>query len=145
MFVRVRNEFCIPFPMWCGALVMVSLIEEGRAASKSSLKIWLFSFYAPAADKLVPHKFKNSRFLISNDFSLPNCMYMLNSLKSSLTVYILRCLSACWRDCRDWNRNCKKVQPWEQANIRQKLDLVWRNRRKLAKLSKTTFTYRSSF
>jgi hypothetical protein len=33
---------------------------------------------------------------------------------------------------------------WDQANIQQKLGLVWRNRRKLAKLSKTTFTYRSS-
>jgi hypothetical protein len=33
---------------------------------------------------------------------------------------------------------------WDQANIRQKLGLVWRNRRKLAKLSKTTFTSRSS-
>ncbi len=31
---------------------------------------------------------------------------------------------------------------WDQANIRQKLGLVWRNGRKLAKLSKTTFTYR---
>ncbi len=28
---------------------------------------------------------------------------------------------------------------WDQANIRQKLGLVWRNRRKLAKLSKTAF------
>jgi hypothetical protein len=41
-------------------------------------------------------------------------------------------------------------QEWEkspagnQANIRQKIGLVWRNRRKLANLSKTTFTYRSS-
>jgi hypothetical protein len=29
---------------------------------------------------------------------------------------------------------------WDQANIRQKLGLVWRIERKLAKLSKTTFT-----
>ncbi len=27
----------------------VSAIEEGRASSKSSLKIWLFSFYVPAS------------------------------------------------------------------------------------------------
>jgi hypothetical protein len=27
----------------------VACIEEGRAASKSSLKIWLFSFYFPAS------------------------------------------------------------------------------------------------
>jgi hypothetical protein len=30
------------------------------------------------------------------------------------------------------------------ANTRQKLGLVWRNRKKLAKLSMTTFAYRSS-
>jgi hypothetical protein len=33
---------------------------------------------------------------------------------------------------------------WDQAYIQQKLGLVWRNRIKLSKLSKTTFTYRSS-
>jgi hypothetical protein len=35
---------------------------------------------------------------------------------------------------------------WDQANRRQKICLVWRNtvERKLAKLSKTTFTYHSS-
>jgi hypothetical protein len=32
---------------------------------------------------------------------------------------------------------------WDKANRRQKPGLVWRNRKKLAKLSKTTFTYRS--
>jgi hypothetical protein len=33
---------------------------------------------------------------------------------------------------------------WNQANIRQKLGLVWRNRKKNSQISKTTFTYRSS-
>jgi hypothetical protein len=42
------------------------------------------------------------------------------------------------------NRNGRKVQPWDQANRWQKLGLVWRNRKKLAKLSMPTFTYRSS-
>jgi hypothetical protein len=33
---------------------------------------------------------------------------------------------------------------WDQANRWQKLGLVWRIRKKISQLSKTTFTYRSS-
>ncbi len=34
--------------------------------------------------------------------------------------------------CRDRNKNGRKVQPWDQANTRQKLGLVWRNRKKIS-------------
>ncbi len=33
---------------------------------------------------------------------------------------------------------------WDQANIRRKLGLVWRNRKKISQMTKTSFTYRSS-
>ncbi len=36
------------------------------------------------------------------------------------------------------------MSSWDQANRGEKLVLVWRNRKKLAKLSMTTFAYRSS-
>jgi hypothetical protein len=32
------------------------------------------------------------------------------------------------------NRNGRKVQPWDQANSRQKLGLVWRNRKKICQI-----------
>ncbi len=34
---------------------------------------------------------------------------------------------------------------WDPANRRQKLGLVWKNRKKLAKFLMTTFAYRSSY
>ncbi len=33
---------------------------------------------------------------------------------------------------------------WDQANSRQNLGLVWRNRKKISQIIKTTFAYRSS-
>jgi hypothetical protein len=33
---------------------------------------------------------------------------------------------------------------WDQANIRQKLGLVWRNRKKISQIIKDYFYYRSS-
>ncbi len=38
------------------------------------------------------------------------------------------------RHCKDWNRNCRKVQPWDQANRPQKMGLVWRNRKKISQI-----------
>ncbi len=42
------------------------------------------------------------------------------------------------------NRNGRKFQLGPGKQTAKTWGLVWRNRRKLAKLSKTTFTYRSS-
>jgi hypothetical protein len=94
-------------------------IEEGRAASKSPklanfLSISQQEVSADIIQNLAVGNFspktegtktKAARCLF---FLMPfPFLYILNSLQSSLTVYILPSLSACLRDCR----NGRKVQP----------------------------------
>jgi hypothetical protein len=38
------------------------------------------------------------------------------------------------------NTKGRKVQPWDQANGRQKLGLVWRNRKKISQIINTYLT-----
>jgi hypothetical protein len=64
-------------------------------------------------------------FLMSFPF-----LYILNYLQSSLTVYILPCLSAVERD----RTGMAEMSSWDQANIWQKLGLVWRNRKNISQI-----------
>ena len=73
-------------------------------------------------------------FLISFPF-----LYILNSLQSSLTVYILPSLSACSKDYTDIETEMAEKSSCDQANIRQKLGLIWRNRKKISQIIKDYF------
>ncbi len=49
------------------------------------------------------------------------------------------------KDTAETETEVAEKSSWDQANRGEKLGLVWRNRnKKLAKLSMTTFAYRSS-
>ncbi len=63
---------------------------------------------------------------------------ILNYLQSYLTLYILPSLSACKRDCGDWIGMAEKSS-WDQANIRQNLNLVWRKRKIISQIIKDYF------
>ncbi len=135
---------------------MSTPIEDGRAASKSPHKTFgyflSFSQQEVSADiiqnsavgnlspKTEGTKTKAARclfFLMSFPF-----LSILNSLQSSLTVYIMQSLSACVRDCRLQ----RLKQEWQKSTAGTNKNKVWFGEieRKLAKLSKTAFTYRSS-
>jgi hypothetical protein len=77
-------------------------------------------------------------FLMSFPF-----MYIFNSFQSSL-LFTFGQVCLLVKDTAGTEIGMAEKSSWDHANIRQKLGLVWRNRKKLAKLSKTTFTYRSS-
>ncbi len=135
-------------------------IEEGRAASKKSpLNIWLFSFYFPAwsfcryhfkiqlletsTQKNRRNKDKSSKVsLFSDVFSLQVNFEFVCNLLLLLTFFAkFACLL---------KRLQRLKQEWQKspAGTRQtygKTYVRFREiERKLAKLSKTTFTYRSS-
>jgi hypothetical protein len=80
-------------------------------------------------------KSKAARCLFFSDvFSLP---VHLNSLRSSLTVYILPCLPV--KETAEIETGMAENSSWDQANIRQKLGLVWRNRKKISQIMKDYF------
>jgi hypothetical protein len=118
------------------------VIEEGRAAStyKSSLNIWLFSFYAYfPSEKFLPISFKiqlletegtktkAGRCLFFYVFSLP---VNLNSL------HLLFLFTFCQfflpvapvTETAEIETGMAEKSSWDQANIRQKLGLAWRNK-----------------
>jgi hypothetical protein len=62
----------------------------------------------------------------------------LNSLQSSLTVYILpSCLPV--KETAEIETGMAEKSSWDQANKRQKLGLVWRNRKKISQIFKDYF------
>jgi hypothetical protein len=65
--------------------------------------------------------------------SLP-FLYILNSLQSSLTVYILPSLPV--KEIAEIETGMAGKSSWDQTNIRQKLSLVWRNRKKISQIIK---------
>ncbi len=67
-------------------------------------------------------------FLMSFPF-----LYILNSLQSSLTVYILPILYAA-KETAEIETGMAEKFSWDQANIRQKLGLVCRNRKKISQI-----------
>jgi hypothetical protein len=65
-------------------------------------------------------------------------LYILNSLQSSLTVYICQvCLLV--KETAEIETGMAEKSSWDQANIRQKLCLVWRNRKKISQIIKDYF------
>jgi hypothetical protein len=65
-------------------------------------------------------------------------LYILNSLQSSPTVYILPSLSA-RKETADIETGLAEKSCWDHTNIRQKLGLVWRNRKKISQIIKDCF------
>jgi hypothetical protein len=123
-------------------------IEEGRAASKSPhLTFGYFlstsqqedsadniqnSAVGNVSPKTELTKTKASRclfFLMSFPF-----LYILNSLQSSHTIYILPV-----KETAEIETRMAEKSSWDQANIRQKLGLVWRNRKKISQIIKDYF------
>jgi hypothetical protein len=72
--------------------------------------------------------------LFSDVFSF---LYILNSLQSSLTVYILPSASA--KEAAEIETVTKEKSSWDQGNILQKLGVVWRNRKKISQIIKDYF------
>jgi hypothetical protein len=65
-------------------------------------------------------------------------MYTFNSLQSSLTVYILQSLSP-FKETQEIETGMAEKSSWDQANMQQKLGLVWRNRKKISQIIKDYF------
>ncbi len=61
-------------------------------------------------------------------------LYILNSLQSSHTIYILPV-----KETAEIETRMAEKSSWDQANIRQKLGLVWRNRKKISQIIKDYF------
>jgi hypothetical protein len=72
-------------------------------------------------------------FLMSFPF-----LYIFNSLQSSLTVYILQSLYTV-KETPEIETGMAEKSSWDQTNIRQKLGLVWRNRKKINQIIKDNF------
>jgi hypothetical protein len=79
--------------------------------------------------------------LFSDVFSLPVHFEFFAIFSYCLHFAKFVCLL---KELQRLKQGWQKSPAGDQANIRQKLGLVWRNRRKLAKLPNPTFTYRSS-
>ncbi len=74
-----------------------------------------------------------SLFLMSFPF-----LYILNSLQSSLTVTFCKvCLP--FTETAEIETGIAEKSSWDQANIWQKLGLVWRNRKKISQIIKDYF------
>jgi hypothetical protein len=65
-------------------------------------------------------------------------LYIVNSLQSSLTVYILPSLYAA-KETAEIETGMAEKSSWNQANILQKVGLVWRNRKKISQIIKDYF------
>ncbi len=103
--------------------------------------VCLLCHYSPSSPSLPPHTVCTHWAIIFKTLWL--CIY----LKRIWTM----CWWPSWRDCRNWNRRLQKMkQEWQKspAGTRQTdgKKLVWfgEEERKIAKLSKTTLTDRSS-
>jgi hypothetical protein len=72
-------------------------------------------------------------FLMSFPF-----LYILNSLKSSRTIYILPSLLPV-KETAEIETGMAEKSSWAQTNIRQKLGLIWRNRKKISQIIKDYF------
>jgi len=65
-------------------------------------------------------------------------LYIFNSEQSYLTVYILpSCLP--FKETAEIETGMAEKSSWDQANIWQKLGLVWRNRKKISQIIKDYF------
>ncbi len=64
-------------------------------------------------------------------------LYILNSFQSSLSVYCQVCLPV--KETAEIETGMAEKSSWDQANIRQKLGLVWRNRKKISQIIKDYF------
>jgi hypothetical protein len=65
-------------------------------------------------------------------------LYIFNSLQSSLTVTFCQiCLPV--KETAEIETGMAEKSSWEQANIRQKLGLVWRDRKKISQIIKDYF------
>jgi hypothetical protein len=74
-----------------------------------------------------------SLFLMSFPF-----LYMLNSLQSSLLFTVCQvCLPV--KETAEFETGMAEKSSWDQANIRQKLGFVWRNRKKISQIIKDYF------
>ncbi len=131
---------------------LVYSIEEGRAASKSphltfgyflsisqqdvSADIIQNSAVGNFSPTIEETKTKAGRcifFLMSFPF-----MYILNSLQPALNVYICQvCLLV--KETAEIETGVAEKSSSDQANRRQKLGLVWRNRKKISQIIKDYF------
>ncbi len=88
---------------------------------------------SPQKQKEQRQKQQDVSFLISFPF-----LYILNSLQSSPTAYIFQvCLLV--KETAEIETGMAEKSSWYQANIRQKLGLVWRNRKKISQIIKDYF------
>ncbi len=73
-------------------------------------------------------------------YFFPSCTFWILCNLLVLFTFCQVCLPV--KETAEIETGMAEKSSWHQTNIRQKLGLVWRNRKKLAKLSKTTLTYR---
>ncbi len=128
-------------------IIILYIIEEGRAASKSPhLTFGYFLFISSKTFLPMSYKIQlletSSQQQKKKDKSSYWClfflmpfpfMYILNSLQTALTVYILQSLSALSAEIETV---VAEKSSWDQANRRPKLGLVWRNRKKISQIIK---------
>jgi hypothetical protein len=127
-------------------------IEEGRAASKSLhltfgyflsisqqdvsadiIQISAIGNFSPTIEETKTKAGRCLFFLMSFPF-----MYILNSLQPALTVYIYQvCLLV--KETAEIETGVAEKSSSDQANRRQKLGLVWRNRKKISQIIKDYF------
>ncbi len=102
-----------------------------------SFKIQMSGNFSPNSERIKTKAARCLFFLMSFLF-----LYILNSLQYSLTVYILPRLV---KETAEIETGMTEKSSWDQANIRQKLGLVWKSRKKISHIIKDYFYCSSSY
>ncbi len=98
----------------------------------TSFKIQLLGNISPKTEETMTKKASRCIFLL---MSFP-FLYILGSLLLLFTVCQV-CLPV--KETAEINTGMAEKSSWDQANIRQKLGLVWRNRKKISQIIKDYF------